>query len=195
MIYGKMDNICHIIGNGYSRELFKDNEGIKIGLNYYGVKKVDILFAIDDIAIKHLENNNFYNTPTVINNTYETKNKNVIDRVDAHKKKLPFTLENYPKGSRFSFNAGHCAFLWAKKKGYEKIHMWGFDVLFNGSLLSLSDDLFGHSKEYKTNEKFVNKARYYIDIWNKIVDTPIYINMPTGQKLKTTNDNIIGVNV
>ena len=73
--------------------------------------------------------------------------------------------------------------------------MWGFDVLFNGSLLSLSDDLFGHSKEYKTNEKFVNKARYYIDIWNKIVDTPIYINMPIGQKLKTTNDNIIGVNV
>lgn len=189
-----MSRICHIIGNGESRKLFKDDNNFKIGLNYYSLDKLDLLFAIDSLAIQYLEKNNYFKTPSVISNECLSKNINIIDKVNPHRKNLPFELKNYTK-TEASFNVGHCAYLWAKQNEYTEINMWGFDVLFNKSLVSLSDSLFGHTEEYKKTKKFKNKAECYIEIWEKIVDVPVLVHLPQGEKLQTKNKNIIGINI
>lgn len=172
---------CHIIGNGYSRKLFKDSKDFKICLNVYSYP-CDLLFAIDDIAIDHLYENKFYNTQTVVNNEIALEDKLIIDRVPRYRKGIPFELEGVDSNTA-SFNVGHCAYKWARKNKYDEIHMWGFDIFYNKSLISLSDEIFGHSTEYKQSKKFERKADIYLKIWDNIINTETYIHMPNNEKI------------
>jgi hypothetical protein len=185
-------NRCNILGNGKSRNLFKDDGSFKIALNYYSVENPDILLAIDKLSIRYLEKNNFFNTNTIINDSYETDNSNVIGRVNSRLDHLEVDIKKY--GRKFvNLNAGHAAYHWARSQKYDEIYLWGFDVLYNKSLVSLSDTIFGHTENYKKSAKFARKAEYYIDVWEKIIDMPTYVKIPKNEKLVTNNKNIIGL--
>jgi len=228
---------CNILGNGKSRNLFKDDGSFKIALNYYSVKNPDILLAIDKPAIRYLEKNNFFNTNAIINDNYETDNPNVIGRVNSRIDHLEVDLKKYGRKS-VNLNVGHAAYHWARSQKYDEIYLWGFDVLYNKSLVSLSDTIFGQTEKYRkyatftdlpasgsipgntafvietsklyiwsgkgwylidnvtnasSSAKFVRKAEYYIDVWEKIIDVPTYVKIPKNEKLITNNKNIIGL--
>lgn len=187
---------CHIIGNGQSRNLFESSNDFKICLNVYSYP-CDLLFAVDEIAIKHLEKNNFYETHTVINDKIKLKNEYIIDRVPAYRRGIPFALEEFSKNNpNLSFNVGHCAYQWARKNNYTEIHLWGFDIFFKKNLVSLSDEIFGHTFKYKNSEKFKIKVEKYLKIWNAIIDSKTYIHMPHNEKImwNMKNKNVKGVN-
>jgi len=185
---------CHIIGNGYSRKLFKDSEDFKICLNVYSYP-CDLLFAIDDLAINYLHKNNFFGTNVVINNNINLESKYIIDRVPAYRKGIPFELEGMVS-SESSFNVGHCAYQWTRKNNYTEIHLWGFDIFFDRSLVSLSDQIFGHTIEYKQSAKFDKKVEKYLKIWDNIIDIETYVHMPPGKNIDSQVQNKLlkGVN-
>ena len=180
---------CHIIGNGSSRELFEGTDDFKICLNMYSYE-CDLLFAIDDLAENYLAKNNFFDTETVVSNVTNIQHEKIIDRVPQYRKGIPFTDIEDLNPKKASFNVGHAAYSWVRNKGYNEIHMWGFDVFFNKSLVSLSDAIFGHSYSYKIETKFEHKADKYLKIWHRMIDTPTYIHMPTGERIvEPTSDN------
>ena len=180
---------CHIIGNGYSRDLFQDDGSYKVCLNLHSYE-CNLLFAVDDIAINYLANKNFYGTKAVISNHSNVEHENIIDRVPRYRKGIPYVNIDGIDPKKASFNVGHCAYRWLRDKGYNEIHLWGFDIFFNKSLVSLSDAIFGHSYKYKTDLKFVRKADKYLRIWNHIIDVPTYVHMHNEEQIvKPTSDN------
>jgi len=186
---------CHIIGNGYSRDLFEGTDDFKICLNVHSYD-CDLLFAVDDIAIDYLLANNFYGKNVVISDHRKLEHEKIVGRVQRFRKSLPFEIEGMDS-KRSSFNVGHCAYRWARRTGYEEIHLWGFDIFFNRSLVSLSDVIFGHSYEYKTDLKFRRKAEKYMQIWRRLIDAPTYVHMPMKEKIKPPiddNEYVKGIN-
>lgn len=180
---------CNIIGNGYSQTFFSKDDGYTISLNYNSIDNPDLIFAVDSIALDYLEANNFFNTPSVISNKSDVVNPCIIDRVDPHRKNLPFELEGYDR-YKSSFNVGHCSYVWACKQNFSEIHLWGFDVLFDKSLISLSDSIYKHTPEYKRSNKFLKKAELYNSIWDKIINIPTFIHIPEGENILIDNKNL-----
>jgi len=178
---------CHIIGNGHSRNLFKENKEFKICLNVYSFP-CDLLFAVDDIAIKHLYKNDFYKTNTVISDKLDIESNYIIDKVIHHQKHVPGF-----KSVKASYNVGHCAYDWCRKNNYNEIHLWGFDIFYNKSLVSLSDAIFGHTTEYKKTKKFEVKAEMYLKVWNHIIDTTTYVHIPSDEKIILDNKHLKSV--
>jgi len=178
---------CHIIGNGYSRDLFKGTDEFKICLNVHSYD-CNLLFAIDDLAIKYLHKNNFFETDVVINNNITLESQYIVDRVPAYRKGIPFEIEGM-NSKEMSFNVGHCAYQWARKNNYTEIHLWGFDIFFDRSLVSLSDEIFGHTIEYKQSPKFDKKVEKYLKIWDSIVDIETYVHMPLGKDIDSQIQN------
>ena len=178
---------CHIIGNGYSRNLFEGSDDFKICLNLHSYD-CDLLFAVDDCAIEHLLEKDFYGKDVVISDHYELKHERIIDRVKRYRKGIPFKIEGL--NSKFaSFNVGHCAYSWSRNAGYEEIHLWGFDLFFERTLLSLSDSVFGISHEQKVAPDLIRRIEKYRQIWERLIDTPTYIHMPARQKIQQPLDN------
>ena len=71
---------CHIIGNGYSRDLFEGTEDFKICLNVHSYD-CDLLFAVDDIAIDYLLANNFYGKNVVISDHRKLEHEKIVDDI------------------------------------------------------------------------------------------------------------------
>ncbi len=99
---------CNIIGNGSSQSLFDGNPSYTVCLNYKSIDNSDVLFAIDDIAIDYLRDNNFFALPSVISELREVSNDHIIYRVRSYRgEPTPIELEGYDDNNKPSFNAGH----------------------------------------------------------------------------------------
>ena len=190
--------ICHIIGNGHSRDLFESHqseEGFKICLNLHSYD-CDLLLAVDDPAIDYLLERDFYGKNVVISDHRELEHEKIVGRIKRFRKGIPYDIDGLnPKYA--SFNVGHCAYRYARREGYEEIHLWGFDLFFNRTLISLSDPIFGHTPEDKKQPDLIRRMEKYRQIWEHMIDVPTFVHMPVKEKLKPPidkNKHVKGIN-
>jgi len=163
---------AHVIGNGFSWKFFKkiEESDFVLGCNNPNVK-VDATVILDlRFFYKVLQRIDpiILDCPIITNNkckkTYENpkyhycKDKIIIKDVYSvsEKFKRSYDLPSNKSG----LNSAHFGTLWLIENGYDEIHVWGCNSIFEYSFLSTTDSIV--EADYKSE---VNKS--HIDIWRK----------------------------
>jgi hypothetical protein len=117
--------IAHIIGNGPSKAHFKNvPEGKVFGCNFAS-EDLDLVatFIHDNRVFEHIIRHNMkLKWPVINRDTQFRRFGNCGGRI---------TVKDtyYPNPGESTCSSGHMALLWFLSKGYNEIHIWGFDSL------------------------------------------------------------------
>jgi hypothetical protein len=117
--------IAHILGNGPSKKDFTNHPiGDVYGCNLADADKpLTASFIMDKVVIHHLHNNRIkLNFPIIVSQS--------LLRIAQECDPRPTILDTIPHEIQNGESTGHHAVQYLLKKGYTKIHMWGFDSLY-----------------------------------------------------------------
>lgn len=127
--------LAHILGNGPSIELYRPSEGFVIGCNFH-THPTDVSVVLDKRPfLIYKGNRSLLQDKKLITSQYamptieEIKIKEELDIIHV----VPY-MDKYD-------SAGHIATRWALDKGYEEIHLWGFDSIWADTQETKTDQI------------------------------------------------------
>jgi len=132
MVYRKrcMSKQASVVGNGASWQVFLPQGEFVVACNIPNIESYDVLSIIDDKCVLWMDKHKWHTNRTI----WCTPN---IQKVNQRLNLGLETQELYTKQSRK--NSGHHAVETLAKKGYDIIHLWGFDSLWSEDLTSAMD--------------------------------------------------------
>jgi hypothetical protein len=163
---------AHILGNGPSIQLYNPQDGFVIGCNFHEYP-VDLTVLVDC-------------KPFMI---YKGKRELLPNRKIITSKYAWPTIEEQKLVDEFEYvhiveqleqykSAGHIATEWALNNGYDEIHLWGFNSIFEDSQETKTDlivprsraqfDLFIHWRE-----RWKEFTQYNITVHNTLQGTQL----------------------
>lgn len=133
--------IAHILGNGPSHRLYEPQDGYIIGCNIQ-THPVDLFIAVDIKPFHvYMRNRDIFQNRPIITSQYAMngmQHKNIEQDLNILQK-LPY-LEKY-------FSSGHIATQWALDNGYTKIHLWGFDSIWEDTQATRTDEIIPRDRQ------------------------------------------------
>lgn len=141
-----------VIGNGASWQKFIPQGEFVVACNIPNIESYDVLSVIDDKVLHWMQKNNWRTERTV----WCTEN------IEKTQQRLKLDLDTqilYQRQSRK--NSGHHAVDCLATKGYEIIHLWGFDSMWTEDLTSAMDCKVPRPQRPPLN-------RWWRPIWNDI---------------------------
>lgn len=171
-----MARTVHVIGNGDSVHFYnaKERKGLKltcnlapfpVGDNHYATCIVDFKFmrAMREGTVSVAGDWVLGMRPKIFMDKYPDYYMKVSSQVKEFYTKLPKYAENYT-----NFNCGHMAVYYAAEKlKAERIHMYGFDSIFDFNLRSVSDFILNSDRENMNTNRLANNWR---PIWTKMFE-------------------------
>lgn len=144
-----------VIGNGASWTKFMPQGEFVVACNIPNIESYDVLSIIDDKVLNWMQKHNWHTERTV----WCTPN------IEKTQQRLNLGLDTqvlYTRQSRK--NSGHHAVECLAKKGYDIIHLWGFDSMWTEDLTSAMDTKVPRPQRPPLN-------RWWRPIWNEIFET------------------------
>ena len=144
-----MKKVAHLLGNGPSKNLFvNDPAGDIYGCNL-GEPSLPMTatFIMDKLVIDHIANNAVQlNYPVIAPNQY----KRIISQVTSVKLQL---LDTIPSLLKTGESTGHRGATYLIEKGYQELHLWGFDSMFRNTIESDTHEKIPEGPADKNNYK------------------------------------------
>jgi hypothetical protein len=131
---------AHILGNGPSIELYQPQDGFVIGCNFHE-HPVDVTVLLDcKPFLIYKGNRRLVPNKKIITSKYAWPT--VLEQKIDHEFDVIYMLEKL----ELYQSAGHVATDWALNNGYNEIHLWGFNSIFEDSQETKTDALVPRSR-------------------------------------------------
>jgi hypothetical protein len=163
---------AHILGNGPSINLYTPQDGYVIGCNFQE-HAVDLSVILDGKPFMAYKCNR-----SLIKQREIITSKFAWPVIVEQKLQDDFTIVSFIEYLEKYRSSGHVATDWALLNGYDEIHLWGFNSIFEDSQETKSDLIIERSRAqfdlwFHWREKWKDYTKYNIIVHNTIQGTQL----------------------